>query len=78
MITRFFTIKGKRYRLSTRSYDNHIDVKGPGIVGGIVILNETLDSPVLRAKLIIELEEYKKRRKSASEWVQEQVRKGLI
>jgi hypothetical protein len=76
-MTKTLTLAGKKYRLTTRSYDDFLDVQGPGIVGGLVLpAGVTLDSPDLRQQLAGAVADYHERRRSASEWVREHVRQN--
>jgi hypothetical protein len=77
-ITKTLTIAGKKYRLSTRTYDDYIDLNGPGIVGGICLpAGVTLDSPDLREMVAQAVADYWERHRRASEWIQQRVRAGL-
>ena len=75
---RTLTIKGKRYQVSARGYDDCLNISGPGIVGGIAIAGVSLDAPDLRDRIIAELAAYEERRCAASEYIREQMRKGLV
>ena len=46
------------------------------LVGGIAFASVTLDNPDLRQRVIAEIEAYRVRARSASEWLREQVRQG--
>lgn len=75
--TKSLTVAGKRYRLSTRSYDAHVELRGPGIRPWITLpAGVTLDSPDLRVQVLQAIERDRKCRKNASECVQQRVREG--
>ena len=74
---KIITIRGKKYRLTTRSYDSLIEVNGKGIIGGILLPEGmTMDSPNLRECVIKELLAYLERHRKASEMIQQRVKDG--
>jgi hypothetical protein len=76
-MTKTLTLAGKKYRLTTRTYDDRLDLNGPGIVGGIVLpAGVTLEGPELREQVAQAVADYHERRRAASEWVQEHVRQN--
>lgn len=66
------TISGVRYTVRTRSWDNNLDISGPGshMVGGVCISGIAIDDPGLRDRVIVEIAKAKERRKIASENLQ--------
>lgn len=48
------TINGKRYTISTRSYDDNLDIRGPRI--NRAISGVSIDSPDLRERVIAAIE----------------------
>ena len=51
---KYFTIGGKKYTLKSRSYDSHLTLTGPGILGGMALSTDiTFETPNLRERVII-------------------------
>ena len=74
---RTMTIHGKRYRVRTRSYDSCLELRGPGLLGGISLpAGLTLDSPDLRERITEAVERHRENRRAASEMIQQRVRDG--
>ena len=76
MTTRTITIAGRRYKVSTRSYDDCLYVTGKGLVGGLTLDGISISSPDLRGYLMAGIAEYRKRSKAASEMIQQRLRDG--
>ena len=73
--TRTLTLAGKKYRLSTRSYDGRVQMAGPGVLSHICLPEGvTLDSPDLRGIAQAALERDRECRRAAAEYIQAQVR----
>lgn len=73
------TLGGKKYRLTVRPYDCLIDISGGGIVPAVTLpAGVTLDSPRLREEVAAAVRRHWENRTSASEWIRQRVRDGLI
>lgn len=73
------TLDKVTYTLTVRSYDGLVAVKGPGLVGGIVLpQGVTLESADLRDHLRAGVAAYRERARTASEQIQERVRAGKV
>lgn len=72
------TIAGKRYTLRKRSYDEHVELRGPGLVCLAMPAGTTLEDTDLRQKVMKAVADALERKRKASAWVVEQVRSGAI
>ncbi len=63
------TIAGKRYRLTTRSYDALIAVTGPGVYHVPLPEGVSLDSPDLRERVVELVERQRENHRRAGEYV---------
>lgn len=76
---KYFTIAGKRYTLKSRSYDSHLTLTGPGLVGAIALSTDiTFETPNLRERVVRSIENHKECSRKAREYIQEKQRLGLI
>ncbi len=77
-MTERHTVDCVTYRLSTRSYDDYVQVDGPGILRGCCILpaGVRLDSLDLRDQIRAAVAAYRQRRAEAARMVQQRVKDG--
>ncbi len=76
MDTKNVTVDGKRYRVSTRSYDPAVlDIAGPGLVGGRAVVL-TMDAPDFRDRIVAAVRQQKENNRRASDAIQERIRAG--
>jgi hypothetical protein len=74
-----FTINGKRYTLRSRSYDSHLTLTGPDILGGMALSTDiTFETPNLRERVISSIEAHKQCRRNASEYIQKAMKSRTL